>query len=62
MSFLLYVERDSFSPFLKLEVLTKFHIVVFFIKSLYYLLASSSHYCLAHPARRLGLISQLKLS
>ena len=50
MSFLLYVERDPSSPFLKLEVLTMFHIVIFFIKPLGYLLASSNHYCLAPPA------------
>src|SRR5712671_6110517 len=51
ISFLLYVERDSSSPFLKLEVLIMFHIVIFFIKPLRYLLASSNNYCLAPPLR-----------
>jgi len=50
MSFLPYVERDPSSPFLELEVLIMFHIVIFFIKSLGYSLASSNHYCLAPPA------------
>src|SRR5712675_664722 len=50
MNFFLYAERGPFSPFLKLVVLTKSHIV-FFVKSLNYLLASFGHYCLAPPAR-----------
>jgi len=56
-SFLLYVERDPFSSF---EVLTKSRIVV--INPLHYSLASSSHYCLAPPARRLGLIPHPEVS
>jgi hypothetical protein len=43
------------------QVLTKSHIVVVFIKSLHYLLASSEDYCLAPPGRRLGMISHLKI-
>jgi len=44
------------------EVLTKSHVVIFFIKSLHYLLASSSHSCLTLPAYQLGLISHLRVS
>jgi len=64
-----YFLTDEFSPVRRArsilaitEVLTKSHVVVFFIKSLDYSLASSSHYCLAFPACRLRLISHLKVS